>query len=109
MFNPYSPAASVAAVEISEPRTIAAGVTDPELLLSPDPNRLYALILNRSGGAGFSARPTPIQGPVGIQPLVGQTFILLHNASYPGLIQGEWWLLYPGGGEVDVIEAIVKC
>ena len=108
-FSPYSPAATLAAVELSEPWAVSALAAETVQLAPANPNRLYLLIMNRSGGMGFVARPVPIQGSGGISPDVGQSYILIHNATFPGLVQGEWWFFYPGGGDVDVIEAIVKC
>lgn len=90
--DPYNPMASVGAMEWSPLTAINIGGANPVMLVGPDPLRLALLVIGP--GPAVSYWLTPFRGDAtrGIGPIDSENYVLIHSASYPGLVGVEWWI-----------------
>lgn len=104
--NPYDAAGWTAEIELST-LTVPGGATvTTGQIGTPDPRRIWLLLCTVPSTAVVFVWPEQQDGPWGIAPVTGQSHILIHNASYPSLVQGGWYVFVDAPGvDVNVIQA----
>jgi hypothetical protein len=85
--NPYDPSGWAVGVEIDFVDQFTPIVNTQELLLSPDPLRIWFCVIGYGsiGDWGIWTRKLPSVG--GIKQTPGTGYVLIHNASYPSAVQ----------------------
>lgn len=89
--NPFDPKQWVTNIEVSLLAPIAYTSGASKLVLPPDPWRLWFILAVEPISGGILAWPGRQTGTYGIRAVDGQSHVLIHNASYPSLVQAEWW------------------
>lgn len=95
--NPYKPRGWTGEIELTESEDIPLLAGVPVQVATPDPDRLWLLVGFDSAAATLSLWPSRALSIKGITDASGIGAILLHNASYPSLVQGTWWATADGG------------
>lgn len=90
-YNPYHVKGWTGEIEVSREETVACAVASATPILSADPTRLWILLAYSSGAGQVWFWPYAQNGPYGITTAGGGQSILIHNASYPSLVQMPWF------------------
>lgn len=98
--NPYDPNGWTGKIELIDYGQANLAINTPLKILNDDSQRLWFLI-------GWDDVTVPVwvwykaqSGIPGITAGQNQAHVLIHNASFPSLIQGSWWATSPSGGSV---------
>lgn len=102
--NPYDPAGWVGRVEVVQYPAVNIDATASFQICPPDPYRLWLLVAANSLDGDFRLWPYQQTVTRGIEPGTGVTHVLIHNASYPGAVQGAWYAI--GKGLADILYVI---
>lgn len=68
-------------------------------ILGTDPERLYFILAAENPSTAWYLWPSLQGTPVGISAPSGTNYVLIHHASYPGLVQGPWFLQDNAAGD----------
>ena len=89
--NPFDVTGWTSEIELVE-YTVDAFAPDTSVdICDTDPRRLWIIAATEPATGGFVMWPRRQTAEYGIAPITGQTHVLVHNASYPSLVQGGWW------------------
>lgn len=102
--NPYAPISGILGVDNLVTYEVVVGGAERKLILPADPTRLYAVL--------FFALSSPLVTPFSDNAVynIDSTLcapgrsLLLHHASYPGLVQRDWYGIWSAPGSVMVID-----
>lgn len=103
--NPFDPTGWTGRVELIEYPQTNLAINTPLQILGTDPYRLWILFMYDDVTVPVFLNYHQQGGIPGIGADQGRAHILIHNASYPSLVQGNWWAVAPTGG--SVVEWIV--
>jgi hypothetical protein len=90
--NPFDARGWTGCVEVDQldPVDITSGNAQ---ILWPDPQRLWALIFTQPSSASWFLWMSRPVGSFGMTPEAGQSHLIIHNATFPGAVQGNWWVI----------------
>lgn len=89
--NPFDPTGWTGRVEIVEYDTQGLGPGDATQVLDFDAYRLFAVFTCPAWPSSLMLWPFAQRDAYGIGPQTGQNYVLIHNASFPGLLQWAWF------------------
>jgi hypothetical protein len=97
--NPYLPKDWTTALDLTESQTLSYATPGVHQLLGADSERLYFLIAAENPSSAWFLWPSQQTQQWGIAPQTGVNFLLIHHASYPGLVQGPWYIFTIAAGD----------
>lgn len=104
--NPFTPQGWTGSVEWDVIYSDTPLVNTGTLIAPPDPQRLYLVVMGYGSIGDWGVWPRKLPSVGGIKQQTGTGHVLIHNASYPSLVQSEWWLaMGAASGPVEVISA----
>lgn len=89
--NPYDVRGWTGEIEITQEDLVPLPVATSTLFLPADPMRLWILLAHSSGAGQAWYWPITQTGPYGITSSGNGNAVLIHNASYPSLVQSTWY------------------
>lgn len=96
--NPYDADGWTGEVDIIPLQPITINTGTSTRFLTQDANRLWFLVAIAPDTQDYTIWPQQQTAFYGIKPHTSESAILIHNASYPGLVQGDWYYLHFGLG-----------
>lgn len=106
--RPYEPLTCTVGLQNFSTYEVTQGVAGELQILAPDPGRLYALLF--FAGSNCQLSPFPNQSVYNLDntnAAPGKS-ILLHSASYPGLVQRAWYGRWAAAGSVMVVDVSAR-
>jgi hypothetical protein len=98
--NPYDASGWTGEVELVESQVELLIGDESVRILPADPRRIWYVLCVLPAGTTWRVWPRALGDSLGISPDFGKESILIHNASYPSLVQGEWYFNSVGGGHI---------
>lgn len=89
--NPYDPGGWVGRVEIVRYATVFLPLTTWTRIIVSDADRIWFVVSASGFENNVRIWPSVISPAAGIASGAGLAHILVHNASYPSLVQDEWF------------------
>lgn len=62
------------------------------LIATADPQRLWLIVMAYGSVGDWAVWPWKLPDIGGMRPESSTGYLLIHNASYPSLVQNEWYL-----------------
>ena len=116
MMSPYAPRSLAAAVQIlaypvdSSPGGLSAGPAISAIApaqtrceIPADAGRIWILVCYSDSTQGVTVCPSTYSRTNGISAAGGETHVLIHAASYPGLVGLEWAVRASAAAAVTVL------
>lgn len=93
-------------LRVLPPRRVDLAGGDNQRVADVSPNRLYLIMFHGIGANPSGLKPSPSFTGNGIRPFQGQEHVLIHDSTYPGLTQGEWYMSAAIAADVYIVEAL---
>lgn len=88
---PFNPEGSMNRIQVIGPSDFTFPTTDSHRLFKANPRRLWLLVTWEGPSTITRLSTKKTSSTAGIGETGGSGYILIHNASLPGLVQGEWF------------------
>ncbi len=103
--NPFIPRGWTGEIEIVRTRLGTPVVNTRTKIAKADPQRLWLLVMGYGSVGDWGLWPWELPSLGGIKQEPSTGYVLIHNASYPSLVQAEWWLAVgANSGPFEMIE-----
>lgn len=96
--NPFDADGWVGEIELTEEELGPTAPNQSLRIATADPRRLWLCVAVTPLGGTWSIWPSKRSTDYGIRPAPSVDWLLVHNASFPSLVQGEWWIHNGAGG-----------
>ena len=107
---PYNPRSQAGVVEWDGPTVVTVGLGGKEQLVRSNPDRLAILVVTSIAGGSWRVAPSQENAEFGFSTLNGGDGLVIHAATFPGLVQHEWYVYSPSGITLHVYEGrITHC